>query len=233
MHLEKLATAVTCVLATAIPRDGSMPPQLEQSPAAVEVRCDTPNVVVHSSHRSDASIVCGGARDAMTFLASQALQVDGPVSIDVVEVLPSEASESAAGCYLTPKNRAVVLAYSEFRKRGTWFGIAIDPGLYRSLVAHEVAHSIAAANFEIARPAVQAHEYIAYVTMFATMAPAQRERVLSNYAGSGFENDAQMSSTIYLFDPMRFGVQAYRHFLGRASGRDYLHAVLAGNALVE
>jgi hypothetical protein len=107
----------------------------------------------------------------------------------------------------------------------------MEPALYRSLVAHEVAHAVAAANFEITNPAIQAHEYIAYVTMFATMAPTLRERLLARYPGGGYEDDGQMSSTILLFDPMRFGAQAYRHYL--ESGSAYLHAVVAGRALVE
>jgi hypothetical protein len=32
---------------------------------------------------------------------------------------------------------------------------------------------------------------------------------------------------------MRFGVRAYRHFLHRTDGREYLHAVLTGRTLTE
>ena len=199
----------------------------------VEVRCETPTVVVHSARRKDALTACEGARDAIVFLASQGMKVDVPLSIDLVEALPPDASDSAAGCYLAAEHRAVVLSYPALTKQGSWFKIKVDRDLYRSLVTHEVAHSVAAANFKPTQPAIQAHEYIAYVTMFAAMPPGQRERVLSEYPGNGFEHDAQMSLTIYMIDPMRFGVQAWRHFLGQTSGRDYLHAVLAGDALAE
>jgi Family of unknown function (DUF6639) len=225
--------AVSSALAASIYGGWDVYSRVERSPAMGEVRCDTPNVLVHSPQRADALIACEGARDATAFLASQGFEVTGNVAVDVVGALPADASPSAAGCYLAAEKRAVVLAYSEFSGYGTWFEVAIDPALYRSLVAHEVAHSIAANNFTLASPAVQAHEYIAYVTMFATMSPALRDRVLSKYPGNGFEDDAQMNATIYLFDPMRFGVQAYRHFLKQTSGREYLQAVLAGNALAE
>lgn len=69
--------------------------------------------------------------------------------------------------------------------------------------------------------------------MFVTMAPVLRERVLAQFPGHGFAGEAQMRLTIYLFDPMRFGVQAYRHFLKLANGRAYLHAILAGKVLRE
>lgn len=230
---DAVAIAIGFAFATASHGEGLVPPQTGESSRGSEVRCATRNVVVHSARRDDALTACEGALGAIGFLASQGLETRGPVSIDIVQALPSDASDTAAGCYVPAKRRAFVLYYREFTKQGSWFQIKVDRALYRSVVAHEVAHAIAAANFKLAQPAIQAHEYIAYVTMFATMAPAQRRRVLSNYAGSGFENDVQMSSTIYFFDPMRFGVQAYRHFLGQASGRDYLRAVLTGNALAE
>jgi hypothetical protein len=236
MTLEQLGAAGTffgCALGAAISVGVVPSTPVDGSRLFNEVICEVPNVVVHSPNRPDALVACEGARDATAFLASQGLDVRGKVSIDVVQVLPPEASPSAAGYYLHAQNRVVVLAYSAFRKFGTWFDVAIDPSLYRSLVAHEVAHAIAASNFGMLTPAIQAHEYIAYVTMFATMAPAQRERVLAQYPGDAFEDDTKMSATIYLFDPMRFGVRAYRHFLHRTDGREYLHAVLAGRALTE
>lgn len=52
-------------------------------------------------------------------------------------------------------------------------------------------------------------------------------------AGEGYEGDWQMSTTIYLLDPVRFGAQAYRHFLKPGNRRDHLHAILAGRALTD
>jgi len=84
-----------------------------------------------------------------------------------------------------------------------------------------------------ARPSIPAYEYVAYVTMLSTMVSATRERVLANYPGTRFDNELQMNSVIYQFDPMRFGAEAYRHFMKPLHGRDYLLPVLADKALVE
>jgi hypothetical protein len=228
----KRAAAMSCLLPATICGAGEVYARGEGRAEAVGVRCATPpNAMLHAARRKDALMACHGARDATAFLASQGLEIRGPMTIDVVSKLPTVASDSAAGCYV--ENRAVVLTYSEFSKQGTWFEIRVDRALYRSLVAHEVAHAIAATNFSMPSPTIQAHEYIAYVTMLATMAPAQRERVLSKYPGQGFDDDVQMSATIYLFDPMRFAVQSYRHYLKQTSGRAYLHALLSGDALAE
>jgi len=198
-----------------------------------EIRCSALNVVVRSPELADALIACEGARDAMGFLAVQGLDVTGDIAIELLTRLPAVVSGSAAGCCLESEKRVQILVYSEFKKFKTWFGIPIDGELYRSLVSHEVAHAVAAYNFKIPTPSIQAKEYIAYITQFSIMEPVLRERVVSQFTCEAFEDDWQMSTTIYMFDCMGFGVRAYRHFLKLSNGHDYLHAILNGKALVE
>ena len=202
---------------------------------AVEIRCNVLNavVVVRSPEHSDTLIVCEGSRDAIVFLAFQGLDVPRDIAIELFARLPAVVSATATGRYLESERRALVLVYSQFRKFKTWFGIPIDRSLYRSLVSHEVAHLVADYNFKISKPTIQAKEYIAYVTQFSTMEPAFRERVLSHFPCKAFEGDWQMSTTIYMFDCMGFGVRAYRHFLLLTDGDQYLHAILNGEALSE
>jgi hypothetical protein len=200
---------------------------------AKEIRCNHLHVVVRSPDHADALIACEGARDTIEFLAAQGLDVAADIAIDLLTRLPVVVSPSAAGCCLESEGRVLVLVYSEFRKFKTWFGIPIDRSLYRSLVSHEVAHLVADYNFKISKPTIQAKEYIAYVTQFSTMEPALRERVLSHFPCKAFEGDWQMSTTIYMFDCMGFGVRAYRHFLLLTDGDQYLHAILNGEALSE
>jgi hypothetical protein len=202
---------------------------------ATKIRCNDLNVVVvvRSRDHADALIACEGSRDAIVFLASQGLDVPGDIEIELLIRLPPAVGASAVGCYLESERRVLILVYSQFTKFKTWFGIPIDRSLYRSLVSHEVAHVVADFNFRIPNPSIQAKEYISYVTQFSTMEPLMRDRVLWQFPSEGFEGDWQMSTTIYLFDCMGFGVRAYRHFLKLANGRDYLQAILNGEALIE
>ena len=200
---------------------------------AKESRCSGQNVVVRSPVNADALIACEGARDAIEFLASQGLDAPNDVAIKIVMKLPPVECSFAAGCYLELERRMLILVYSEFKKYKTWFGVPIDRTLYRSLVSHEVAHVVADFNFKILTPSIQAKEYIAYITQFSVMGPILRGRVLSQYPCEAFEGDWQMSTTIYMFDCMRFGVRAYLHFMNLADRREYLQSILNGKTLVE
>ncbi|HSC95526.1 MAG TPA: DUF6639 family protein [Burkholderiales bacterium] len=69
--------------------------------------------------------------------------------------------------------------------------------------------------------------YIAYVTMFATMAAEQRDRILKRFPGSGFDTERQINLTVYMFAPHYFGAQAYRHFMRLENGQLFLERVLS------
>jgi hypothetical protein len=202
-------------------------------PATARFACDIPNLVILADDRQDAKSACEGARAALGFLAAVGLDVSSEIRIEIVPDVTEHASHAAAGCFLASSQKVMALSYTEFRAFEQWFGIPVDRALYRALIAHETAHLIASCNFKRPKPPIQAQEYIAYVTMLATMEPAQRERVLNQFPGDGYETQQQMNATIYLCDPMRFGVQAYRHFLKEGNGAEFIRAILAGNALAE
>ena len=116
-------------------------------------------------------------------------------------------------------------------RSGRLLEVGQDPAAADGGRAHEVAHVIAARNFRMPTPTIQAQEYIAYVTTLATIEAAQRARIMQQYVGDGFDTEQQMNPTIYLCDPMRFGVEAYRHFLKQADKAGYFAAILQGRAL--
>ncbi|MCL4802013.1 MAG: hypothetical protein KJ025_20650 [Burkholderiales bacterium] len=198
---------------------------------AVEQRCAGVDVVVQAPLRADARTACEGARAAIEFLAGQGLRVPGPIAVHVVAELPETANSEAIGAYLHRERRAYILTYKAFLAQTRMFELPGDRDLYRSLAAHEVAHVVAAANFAVAKPLIEAQEYVAYVAQLASMAPKLRSRVLAQYHGQGFATDLEMNTAIYLVDPDRFGVNAYRHFARPENGTAFLARVLAGRIL--
>ncbi len=205
-------------------------PGAPTAPSA-ERRCDGADVRVQVTDVADIAAACEGARRALAFLARQGLASDHVIDVELLPQLPPGLRESAVGCYNRRTHRVAVLAYAAFLGRGTWFGVPIDRGLYRSVVAHEVAHAVVGCQPGAAQLPLPAHEYMAYVAMFGTMEPRLLERVLANYAGTGFDHDAQINSLMYAFDPMRFGANAWQHFRRQADGRAYFQRILAGEVL--
>ena len=195
---------------------------------AAEHLCDTPNVFILGGDPESALLACDGAKRAVAFLSGQGLDVTLTIDVELVAQL---ANKRAAGHLKASSKKAIVLNYTEFLKMDEWLRVPIDVEIYRALVTHEVAHVIAAHNFRVQKPTVQAHEYIAYVTMFATLNTAQRKRVLEQFSGDGFETEQQMNTTVYLCDPMRFGAEAYRHFLKKGEDMDYFRLILSGFVL--
>jgi hypothetical protein len=198
---------------------------------AAPYECSAARVVVSADSRPDARLACQAAEDAIGFLARFGLRSPAAIAVDIVPRLSDGVPPTAVGFYRESDGRVRILDFGEFRKRQTWFNLQIDRTLYRGLVAHEVAHAVAAHNFAVPQPSIQAKEYIAYVTMLATMPPRLRQKVLAQFPGQPFEGEWQMSTTIYLADPMQFGVRAYRHFLAHSDARTFLQDVLAGRAL--
>ena len=201
--------------------------------ASGKTRCEGTRVVVHGGGPADAALVCAGARDAIGFFAERELNTAVDVDVEITEALPQATSASAVGCYHPERKRVYVLPYAEFARRGDWFGVPIEPAMYRSLASHEIAHAVAACNFREEQPSLAAVEYVGYVAMLSVMQPDLRSRVLALNPGEGYDADLQINSTVYLMAPTRFAVESYRHFLRPENGTRYLRDVLAGKVRLE
>lgn len=197
---------------------------------AAQERCPSADAVVHASEPADLRAGCEGAAAAVKFLAANGFDTAQPLEIHFVEAMPESIPGPTLGCYVRAKRRIYMLNGSRCIGRVLSHGVVVDADLHTSLVAHEVAHWIAGRNF-LARPSTVAQEYIAYVTMYESMKPGTRDRVMAQVPGSGFESEREITLTVYLLDPVRFGAQAYRHYLKPGKGAAFLGRVLKGQSL--
>jgi len=205
------------------------PPAALAEPAAVGCP-GHPDVSVRAEAPADAQAACDGAQRAIGFLVAAGLLPPPELTIDVVEQLPGELRGLAVGCYVRDTRRIVLLSYDAFEATGHWLRTPVNRELYRSAAAHEMAHAVVGCNAAPELP-VPAHEYVAYVAMFATMEPAQRQRVLARFGGTGFDSTLQINTVVYLVDPLQFAVDAWRHYLKRRDGAAWLRDVVAGHVV--
>jgi len=233
-HVARAKNTMNRIHAAAAGAVAALAFALAASPAALaeSLRCAGTNVTVQGVDRAEVKSACRGVADAVTFLASLGLDTTTAADMRLVEALPAiQGGAVAYGCKVKSDSRIYVLNLAECRKLPLAPGLQVDAAVHRSLVAHEVGHHIAAANFRMAEPTIVAHEYIAYVTMFSTMEREARERILAQFPGEGFESAREIGLTIYLMDPTRFGAHAYRHFMRPGNGASFLEQVLSGRAL--
>lgn len=199
---------------------------------AAGLNCAGTQVSVHGIGGVEAEKACQGTVDAVTFLASLGLDATAPVEVHVVDRLPRvPPGQKAFGYHAKPERRIYMLTFAECAAIGIESAFPVDLDVYRSLVAHEVAHHVASMNFRFERPTRIAHEYIAYVTMFSTMPTDARERILGLHAGEGFASEREIGLTMYMINPHRFGAKAYRHFTQPHGGAPFVERILSGQAL--
>lgn len=185
-------------------------------------------VRVSGSVQADRTLACEGAAQALRFMAPLDLHAPETLPVELVDRLPAGLRSDAVGCYATGSRRILVLRYAEFQRRREWLGVPVQPALYRAVVAHEVAHAMAACRPSERPLPAAGHEYFAYVVMFASLPQALREQVLHRLPGCGFSDPAQINDMVYGFDPMRFGADAWRHWSRQSDGMDTLRRLLDG-----
>lgn len=195
--------------------------------------CPAVPAVVSQASASEFAIACEAARVAAQFLQAAGAQVPSRIQIDVVAAMPPGVPADAPGCYSVRTRRVFLLQWVVFERRRTWLGVAADLALYRSVATHEVAHAIARCQKPARSLSRLAHEYLANVTMYATMEPALRERMLAAHPGTGYEHERQINILDYLFDPALFGADAYRHWTQQVDRAGFLRRVLEGKVIVE
>ena len=193
--------------------------------------CANSSISIKADEPVDHHDICISAEDALSFFGRLELELTHPLVIELAPTLPDWMNETAVGCYHEEDRTVFVLTFPEFEKKEVWFGVRINRNMYRSLVTHEVAHAVARCNFRISDPTIHAEEYVAYVAMFAMMNSVLREHVLARNPGADFDSESEINELTYSFDPMRFGVAAYRHYLRKEHGDALVLKILSGNAL--
>ena len=208
---------------------------LSSGPALASVARSCPEgfAVISGAGAQDFADICQGVASALSFFATHGVPAPEPLAIEVTQQLPETAGATAAGCYLESTRTIYVVPFSTFQTNKTWFGVKIDRAMYRSLASHEAAHAVAACRFMIPNPTIQAKEYLAYVAMFSTMPRALRDKALARMPAETFDSFDRFTPMLYLFDPMRFGAGAYRHFSSLPDPSSVVRAVLSGKALTD
>lgn len=196
-----------------------------------EWECPNRNVVIQAPDQAQADAACGVVIHTLDFLSEHGLDTTKRIELALVDQVQAPCFLHSFGCYSHPEQRTYVLNTAACLKRETWENIPLNQALCNGFLAHEVAHAVAAANFRIEKPSMLAQEYLAAVATVSTMPRKEREHLLEQLPGHGFDSAAEISTTYYLFNPARFSAEVYRHFLGLTDRKAFFQMLLWGRVL--
>lgn len=201
--------------------------------AAAERRCAGTNATIYADSVYDTYLACAGAADAMAFLSQQGLIVDTVMRIDVLDTVFLHQNKTPSfrilGQFEAEQERISITSTKGQREMAAEkpiFGVPYEEALFRSVVAHEVAHAIADDNFHVLKPSRLAHEYLAYIVQLATMSPRLRQKILDHHPVPGFESELEINPMVYGLNPDVFAVKAYRHFASPGVGVTFVQSLL-------
>lgn len=204
---------------------------LPAASGAAMLECPAVAATVRHEDGQSARIACEAAADAVGLMAAHGFAVEAPIEIEVVGELAGGAGPHVVGQFSAADGRVRIRTLADAARspgEQTGFGVPMTPELYRSFIAHEVAHAVAQRNFTGPRPSLEAHEYIACVVQFATMAPDLRDRLLAAIDTRAFARDEEISGTLYLIAPGVFAAKAWLHFLSPGNGDAFLQRLREG-----
>ena len=107
------------------------------------------------------------------------------------------------------------------------FGRAIDAAMYTGLVAHELAHAVAAQQKRTDRLGSPAQEYLAYAVQVASLPGPLRDAIVAEAGVRGWEAGDTVSLVYLGLNVHRFAVKSYLHLYGHPDRANAVAIVLA------
>lgn len=197
--------------------------------SANRVACPVPGVTLFSDRAEDGELACQAVGKALAFMRGQGFRVDARFTIELVDRPLSLHGTEVTGTYDSRSFHIEVPSFSQAQRmaqRHPPFRMRMCHEMWQSFVAHEVAHAVAQANFRVAKPSLEAHEYIAYVVELATLPVALRQQLLALFGNPAFQNEREINRIFLQLDPEVFAVKAYGHFIAHPDPQAFFQRLL-------
>ncbi len=199
---------------------------------AIDISSNCPglSVYVDSKSSKNLALVCDGAEKAHAFFHSHEIEIKRPIHIKL-HAAGINKYPAHIGLYSSKKDQIDLLTLEHAKLlcvRLRPFSMPMNESLYLSFVAHEVAHAIADQNLQKRPSSLIVHEYLAYVTQFATMDLQPQTEILQHYNLEPFQGLENMSLTYYKLNPSAFGVKVFLHYQSLPNQSLFIQGLLSG-----
>lgn len=175
---------------------------------------------------------CVAAKSSIAFLKSIGLETTEPVRVKLVKQIPSDPDNNVIGLYNPINSHETILrTYSSVLEASQahkpQLNIAMSENLWCGYLAHELAHVISSRYLSSKVNNRMASEYISAVTQLTVLASETREKFLQKYGEvDAYKSMAEMSELYYLFDPNKFAVKCYLHFISLDNPKEFIDLLL-------
>jgi hypothetical protein len=197
--------------------------------------CTDSLVAFESEGPGDFRCVCASAKAAVDFLSSMGLETSKCITLRLVEHIPFSQDHIFIGAYSPISQEVTLLTYQKavelFEMIRPIPGIDLSEELWCSYAAHELAHVISS---QYLNPEIKDHtagEYISAVTQLTVLPAGIRQKIFNKYKDvTAYQSRAEMSELYFLFDPNKFAVKCYLHFIAQENPKEFIeHLVKEGN----
>lgn len=203
---------------------------LSPTAAADGVACGAQPVVVETRDERLQQTICAAATQAVRFLERYGLRSQRAVRINVVEHPLVSAGHPVYGCYDSRTDRIEVMSADSILsgvRSPKVYGQPFNIALYRSVVAHEVAHAVAQQNRRAASLTTAAQEYLAHATQLGVLPEALRSKIIAAAGVGPWEPGDVVSDAYMAMAPTRFAVKCYLHLMGHPNPRAFVQVLLS------
>jgi hypothetical protein len=188
-------------------------------------------VTVSAVSHTHVDAACDAARAASAFLSQCGLVLKRETTIRIVDEIAHPCGARTLGQFVPSDRRIEITSLSRCGQNldadSPYRRLPVIE-VWRSLIAHEVAHGILYDHPSASRLPASAHEYLAYAVQIGTMSAESRAAFLTAFADADSQSLASFTTFAHDVEPLRFGARAYRHFMAPNHGCALLERILRG-----
>jgi len=202
------------------------------TPSIANESCPSAGIEVRVSAASvpERTLVCSGARQALDLLA-----LCGIAPRDAIDVrIRAEVRHPLAGLifgYYDLRERHITLTsldgLPDLMHDTPYDGLPPND-FYKSLVVHEVVHSVMHQIFGTGVQTQAAYEYPAYALQIASLPAPARAQFMKAFDEERLQRPVPLSDTILAFAPYFFAARAYSNFITSSDGCLLLREAMKG-----
>lgn len=201
-------------------------------PAVARDTCSTADIDIEvlAATRRERELVCAGAQQALDLLALCGIRPREAIDIRI----RAEVRHPLAGLifgYYDLKERHIIIASLDGLPAlmdGTPYAGLPPADFYKSLVVHEVVHSVMHQNLGAGVHTQAAYEYPAYALQIASLPGAAREQFMTAFDAERLQRPGPLSDAILAFAPYLFAARAYNNFITSSDGCLLLREAMKG-----